>query len=233
MGDINRTHKIGTGDQAIFAKEADEFSIDAYIQGLTNFILNCDTPITISLQGEWGTGKTSFMYLIEEALQPKLKLPKLEEDEAPLTLKPPKRNVVTVQFNTWRYSQFNQEESLGVSFLSYMIRLLEKELPKKKRSQELIKQSKNAIRTLSYASLNILLAQANLQGVTPSEEESLYSTDSADAIEVLRQTMQKLVEVYHKELNYDRIVIFIDDLDRLPPKIAVNLLEVIKLFVDL
>lgn len=46
----------------------DEFGIEKYVRSLCNFIRESDTPITISLQGEWGSGKTSFMKLMEEYL---------------------------------------------------------------------------------------------------------------------------------------------------------------------
>ena len=37
----------------------DEFNIKNYIQGLAKFIMECETPLTIAIQGDWGTGKTS------------------------------------------------------------------------------------------------------------------------------------------------------------------------------
>ena len=46
----------------------DEFMIDEYILGLSNFITGCETPLTLAIQGDWGTGKTSIMYQVEEQL---------------------------------------------------------------------------------------------------------------------------------------------------------------------
>ena len=34
----------------------DQFGIDRYIDGLSKFIQNCETPMTISIQGSWGSG---------------------------------------------------------------------------------------------------------------------------------------------------------------------------------
>ena len=36
----------------------DIFGIDPFEKGLEEFIQNADTPVTIALQGEWGSGKT-------------------------------------------------------------------------------------------------------------------------------------------------------------------------------
>ena len=45
-------------------------SIQKYAVSLSKFIEISDTPITIGLQGEWGTGKTSLMslYFLKELL---------------------------------------------------------------------------------------------------------------------------------------------------------------------
>lgn len=38
-----------------------DFGTEGYVKGLVKFIENSATPITIALQGEWGSGKTSLM----------------------------------------------------------------------------------------------------------------------------------------------------------------------------
>ena len=43
----------------------DNFGIKKYIDGLTGFILDCNTPMTIAIQGDWGSGKTSMMNMIK------------------------------------------------------------------------------------------------------------------------------------------------------------------------
>ena len=35
----------------------DQLGIDAYKNGLTNFINTAQTPLTIAIQGEWGSGR--------------------------------------------------------------------------------------------------------------------------------------------------------------------------------
>ena len=41
--------------------EEDLFGINKYQEALTKFVKLTNTPITIALQGEWGSGKTSLM----------------------------------------------------------------------------------------------------------------------------------------------------------------------------
>jgi predicted KAP-like P-loop ATPase len=47
------------------AEDKDEFGINHFAKGLERFIENTSTPITIALQGEWGSDRTSLMnYLL-------------------------------------------------------------------------------------------------------------------------------------------------------------------------
>ena len=36
---------------------------------LANFIIKCEAPITIGVQGEWGSGKTSLLNMIREDIE--------------------------------------------------------------------------------------------------------------------------------------------------------------------
>ncbi len=56
---------FGNTDKPIEKTVNDTFGIRSYVDGLCRFILNCDTPMTISIQGDWGSGKTSMMNMIE------------------------------------------------------------------------------------------------------------------------------------------------------------------------
>ena len=53
-------------DQPILSSSEDLLKVEKYSQALSNFIANSETQITIGLQGEWGTGKTSLMSLLLE-----------------------------------------------------------------------------------------------------------------------------------------------------------------------
>ena len=53
-------------DSPICKLEQDFLSVEKYAKSLSKFIIQSDTPITIGLQGEWGTGKTSLMSLLLE-----------------------------------------------------------------------------------------------------------------------------------------------------------------------
>jgi predicted KAP-like P-loop ATPase len=46
--------------------QKDLFGIEKYQDALVEFIKHSNTPLTSALQGEWGSGKTSLMNLLEE-----------------------------------------------------------------------------------------------------------------------------------------------------------------------
>lgn len=73
-----------------------------YAQALTDFIENekTQTPLTIGIDGAWGSGKTTLMRMIQTRLTPRGKTG---------TSRPPTR---TVWFNAWKY---DREESLWAS----------------------------------------------------------------------------------------------------------------------
>ena len=81
--------------------DKDSLGIENYIKGLSNFIGRCATPLTIAIQGEWGTGKTSIMKQVKDIL--------MNDNDC---------KVKTILFNTWQYSQFNMEDELAISLIS-------------------------------------------------------------------------------------------------------------------
>ena len=42
----------------------DRLNVKAYAEALTQFVLTCDTPMAVGIQGEWGSGKSSLMRMV-------------------------------------------------------------------------------------------------------------------------------------------------------------------------
>ena len=59
-------------DQPAQADE-DRLNMRAYGDALSEFIVNAQSPLTIALQGEWGSGKTSLMNYLKKKLNAKKK----------------------------------------------------------------------------------------------------------------------------------------------------------------
>ena len=204
----------GFTDKPTSKLSEDSFGVSKYISGLNEFILECYTPMTIAIQGDWGSGKTSMMNMIREQLGDR---------------------VVTTWFNTWQYSQFNMSDNLAVSFLSRLIADLETEQGRESGNlSKLTKIFKSVAKTATVIAADALVGGKMADMVecgfgAASEREE---PDKAQAISELKEEFRIAVDNKLRESGKDRLVIFIDDLDRLHPGKAVELLEVLKLFLD-
>ena len=191
----------------------DKFSIENYINGLSNFIIECETPLTIAIQGDWGTGKTIIMYQVEKRLNPE------KQD----------KKIQTIFFNTWQYSQFDMGNNLAVALITDLISELNVEDSKKK---QFFKKAKGALsKGLEYVNLDFGIL--NGEKLTEKFQDLIIGFgERTDDIKHLKENLQDIINDAIKENKSDRIVIFIDDLDRLVPEKAIELLEVLKLFLD-
>ena len=205
------------------AAQKDLFEIGKYIDGLVTFVESCDTPMCISIQGTWGTGKTSVMQIVKN---------KLTE----------KGNTQNIWFNTWQFSQFNMDNDLAFSFLSCLVN----ELSMSDKQKEKVTKTTQAIRfaqatgrlgkevllSVIDSKLGGRIAENLEQGLYNVREKLTEETNPATAVKELKVQFAQCVEETLTNANKDRVVIFVDDLDRLEPAKAVELLEVLKLFLD-
>ena len=60
---------VGIVDEALPGGKQDELGVSSYIEALVKFIKTTDTPMTIGIQGEWGSGKTSMLNQIQNYLE--------------------------------------------------------------------------------------------------------------------------------------------------------------------
>ncbi len=223
----------GLKDAPILVGENDALGLSDYAEALSNFILSADTPMTIGIQGDWGSGKSSMMYLIEQKIKADCQVEG--------------KKCHTLWFNTWQYSQFNLDNQLSISLLSRFIDNLEGLKPEpstdesvnkppegstpKKTLYNILASSKKVI---SYAAGSALeMAGATTYGKEIIDASKEPSPEPSEYIEDLQKDLVTLVENKRKECNLDRIVVFIDDLDRLLPQKAVEFLESLKLFLDI
>lgn len=65
---MNGKSSITDSPRNVSKGEKDNFGIVPFENGLIKFINNSNTPITIALQGEWGSGKTSLMNSLKRGL---------------------------------------------------------------------------------------------------------------------------------------------------------------------
>lgn len=193
--------KQGLTDEAA---TVDLFNINKHLDGLSRFIKACNTPMTISIQGSWGSGKTTIMKMVEHEIE---------------------KDVIPVFFNTWQFSQFDLGNSLAFSMIKVLLNKLHD------NDENFIKRFTllcgnaltTALKAVSIYNCNIDINKC---------KENTPDYNYAEQIENLHKHFQEVVDRACEREHKDRVVVFVDDLDRLVPSKAVELLEVLKLFLD-
>lgn len=201
----------GKADKPIYMDEQDDFEMNPYVAGLGDFTLECQTPLTIAVQGDWGSGKTSIMYLLQNYLKNTGK-------------------VETIWFNTWQFSQFKMDAHISITFLQHLIKEFEKKIERTSvHVDELGKKLLDFTKGIATGFISDKLGEdaANKAKEIVGMEKK---QDMVDVLIELKENFQKLVDAVTE--GDKRVVIFVDDLDRLQPIHAIELLEVLKNFVD-
>ena len=96
------TSNLGEGDEA---RKADTLNLLPYAEALRDFIHECESPMTIGIQGDWGIGRTSLMNMLRgsgDGQQSGLL-------DAGLCR--------TISLDSWPYSQFDQSDYMAAACL--------------------------------------------------------------------------------------------------------------------
>ena len=197
---------VGYPDKPVENASEDLFNVEVYVNALCSFIRSCDTPMTVSIQGDWGSGKTSMMNMMRTNMQ---------------------GAVWSVWFNTWQFSQFDMGNSLAFSMMDVLLKGLDCD-------KEIRKKILNGIAGFSRKAVKVF-ADTAFGGEVAGIADSIMNNDTTDyASEIveLKAKFQNAVNDKLQKENRNRVIVFVDDLDRLQPSKAVELLEVLKLFLD-
>lgn len=111
---------LGKTDYPVERIAEDKLYLDTQIGGFAEVILDCTTPMTIAIQGDWGSGKTSFVNMImdkAESLHDKKRDKKSQE------------NFVFISFNAWQYTQFNMGDELLTNMVTALANDIKKGIP--------------------------------------------------------------------------------------------------------
>lgn len=195
-------------------------------------------PLTIGVFGDWGSGKSSIMKILEQKLKDNNK-------------------VLTIYFNSWLFESY---EDAKVSLLENILLELSKnktldEKAKKKllsliskvdymklAKDSIKKYGKNVVDIIAtggigtaieagFSMLNVdKLKELSTADVSKLDKYIKEEQDNAtkNTIKTFRNDFEKLID----STNYDSIVIFVDDLDRCMPERVIDTLEAIKLFLS-
>ncbi len=202
------------------AGRTDKLNFDTIASVLVEAAIDTESSLTIGIYGEWGSGKTSLMRLMQEKV-----------DKEP--------NAIAVWFNAWQYEK---EEHLIIPLVATFKKKLDDAIEKRKLGKQdwtgLVKL-RDALRAIAYG----VSVKGKLK--IPFVSEAEVNLSPKDMIERYQDLLDE--SVLGRSLYYDafdkfaectksckapRIVVFVDDLDRCFPKNALELLEHIKLVLN-
>jgi Cdc6-like AAA superfamily ATPase len=177
--------------------EADRLGIGQYENGLINFIEHANTPITIALQGEWGSGKTSLMNTLRKNL--------CEGTDA---------KYFSVEINAWEYSLMKDATTALLDIANDLTKKIAKAAGK----------STNEIGGKILKACAIGLSSY----LTKSKDAVAELLPDKPTIDEIRVDLEMEINNYVKKEEKQGLIFFIDDLDRIDPPVAVQLLELLK-----
>ena len=211
-------------DIPISSMKEDVFGIDKHVKSLCHFIRTNETPITIALQGEWGSGKTSFMKMMESELCDKTKSAKERYD--------------SIWLNTWELFLENDYEAAVKKLIFSLVMQMEEHFEKYQKNAKAEKRRKVLKEYLKNIS-SFALESFNLKNqITENLLDDIFTENSStkSAQTVIRELDKLIIDDINDDKNGvtdNAFIIFVDDLDRLEPRMAVTLLEALKNLFEL
>ena len=236
-------------DQPITQCSQDVLGFSAFVDTIVESLQNTSCPFVFGILGEWGSGKTSIMRMIEEKMAHSLE-----------KLSTPNQVQVPIWFDAWLYEN---ETNVIYPLLHVIHKNLIEQLCEHSKNKEKLKQLEKQFSRvvkgsfLALSDLGLRAATHLFIGETMKLKEvqeilELVEKDPrlslleaamgkwANEVGELRQAFEELLGCYAEEISlakavdakYIRFVIFIDDLDRCLPETVVRILESIKNFLN-
>jgi formylglycine-generating enzyme required for sulfatase activity len=241
--------------------DVDALDFTPYVRTLANVIRspNTATPLTIGVFGTWGSGKTSLMRMVQKQLPDDFQTVwfdawKYDKEEALwrallLHVLSAVRNIVEAQEPKGKEAEEARESALNAlsDLEASLYRAVEREELGNLQVnwKELLKGSVETALHVGIALVpGLRIAQAVMEGAgkkatsddpgtllkaVERAKTKIYS-EQVQSLEQFQQKFQWLVGKYVQPPG--KLVVFVDDLDRCMPEKAIEVLEAIKLFLD-
>jgi len=179
--------------------EKDKLGIGQYENGLIQFVEHANTPITIALQGEWGSGKTSLMNTLKNNL--------CDGEDA---------KFLGVWINTWEYSLMKDATTALLDIVNGLAKNI---------TQIAGNQTGEVGKKIMKFGLMAFSAAFNRGSDVVKE---ILTEGNKSSISEIRTELEIIINDCVQKQGKQGFIFFIDDLDRIDPPIAVQLLELLK-----
>lgn len=217
----------------------DYLNFDYLVKAVEDIVMDdALTPSTIGVYGDWGSGKSSLMQMVEKRLSDKYG-----------------NDVACIHFNGWLFEGY---EDAKTAFCGTILEELRKHktIPSKVKGQitSLLKKidGKKILMKGGSIALDVLLtggigslAGLTVESIASTLKKKVDGIDADDIREALKdfkkdnedkkreevKNFQKDFESILKDSNLKRMVVFVDELDRCKPDTVLDIFEAMRLFL--
>ena len=203
---------------------------------LKKIILNdAMLPISIGVFGNWGSGKSSLMLLLQQSLQEWEKSQQNEQHSI----------ILQVYFNSW---QFESYDSTKLTMIESILEALDKDINTRKNVFE---RADDLLARINFLKVGVFILKKAYDNLTPDwMKKWLPKKDDIDKItgkdkynnlleDVTKGNTSKFIATFRElfedlvnDMGYKAVIVYVDDLDRCDPKRIIGCLEAVKLFVN-
>jgi len=180
----------------------------SYVETLKQVVLQKDiAPVTVGVFGDWGSGKTSLMRMLEHALN----------DGS--------SDAITVWFNPW---QFEDKDEVQTALIHAILDVLGKQKSLTDDAKDVLRkllESASVLKLAKYLTKTALTLTPDLGGLLDC------FSDPANKLATTMREFNAEFTAFLASQKITRLVVFIDDLDRCDPQRALELFETIQLFL--
>ena len=229
------------------ATDENNLFYNSFIKGVSGFIKTCPTPMAISIQGDWGAGKTSLINQVETELQAKTESTDGDDQDERKYCK----GIINVAIiDVWQQSVTNPKADLFKNLLREVVEKLSgNKLEAMEKVSEFASVASQIVGALMVAGDDdedegdskknsegedvafAFLLDSDDDSKSKSESDSEKDIDVNTLQSFFYEALREASEEYGKSEDA-RFVVFIDGLDHINPEAAVDLMEQIKNHLD-
>lgn len=192
-------------------------------------------PISIGVFGNWGSGKSSLMLLLQQALKEWEQSQQGENHNM----------ILQVYFNSW---QFESYDTTKLTMIESILEALDKDIEKRRSFFE---KADDFFARINFLKAGVFVLKKTYDNLTPewlkkwlpSKEdidiiaekdkynnllEDISKGNTSKFIATFRELFEELID----NMGYKAVIVYVDDLDRCDPKKIIGCLEAVKLFVN-
>ncbi len=217
VSEVGATPDVGGGEtedtlQQTSDPAGEEDLFSNYVAALSRFVMNRETPLSVSIQGDSGSGKTVLMHRIADDL-----------DDS---------QYVKTWFPSRDYSRFNDRNEVPALLIRRVLYSVERSVPHDK--VWIVRQMiDDALPLMNRLWKTGFLAETRGTATIEIDDsaEAHAANGESDTIAGLKLKLREIVHQGLESADKKRIVVFVDDMDRIDPSLGLDLLETIVTFL--